>query len=209
MELFGSLRSPYVRKVRCVAQELGIAEQIELKAVVNTPQATDSLLNDVTPIGKIPVLRLTDGEVVLDSLLICERLDALAATPRLLGEGQKRATNLFLHTVGDGMIDAALRWLSEEWRPGDTMSPVIQNLMRAKLSRCLDWLEAQDLDADEPMLGEITVAVALAYLDFRCDSYQWRKGRSALAGWYQKMSERPAMQSTIFDGEGVVLSAKM
>lgn len=208
MKLYGSLRSPYVRKVRCAAYELGLADQLELKVVVNTPQATDPLLEDVTPVGKIPALRLSDGEVVLDSLLICERLDALAGNPRLIGEGAQRAANLFLHTVGDGMIDAAFRWLSESWRPGDTMSPVVQALMHAKLGRCLDWLEARELNAAEPLLGEITVAVALAYLDFRCDFLEWRNDRPVLAEWFAKMSERPAMQSTVFDGEGVVLSAK-
>jgi glutathione S-transferase len=209
MELYGSLRSPYVRKVRCVAKELGIDEQISLKTATNTPQITDPVLDDVTPIGKIPVLRLPDGEIILDSLLICERLDALTAVPRLLGTGPARSANLFLHTVGDGMIDAAFRWVAEEWRPGDAMSKVIQNLMIAKLKRSLDWLDARDLNATQPMLGEITVAIALAYIDFRCESLEWRNGRSSLAGWYQKMAVRQSMQSTVLDGEGVVMSARV
>jgi len=207
MQLYGSLRSPYVRKVRCVAHELGFDDRIELVPVVNTPQAIDPALEDVTPVGKIPALRLPDGEVVLDSLLICERLDAMAESPRLLGDGQTRAATLFLHTVGDGMIDAVFRWLGEAWRPGDAMSSVIQNLMRTKLDRCLDWLEARQLNPSRPMLGEITVAVALAYLDFRCDAFGWRDAHPALAEWHSRIIKRRSMSATMFDGEGVVLNA--
>lgn len=209
MELFGSLRSPYVRKVRCVAHELGLADRINLIIVANTPQATDPLLKDVTPIGKIPVLRMADGEVILDSLLICERLDTLSKTPHLFGDGKMRARTLLTHIVGDGMIDATFRWLAEAWRPGDAMTPVTQALMRAKLDHALDWLDGHDLNATAPMLGEIGVAVALAYLDFRCSAFEWRAGRPALAAWHESMNARPSMQATIFDGEGVVVNASI
>lgn len=201
MELFGSLRSPYVRKVRVAAHELGLSDEIKLITVVNTPQSVDPILRDVTPVDKIPALRLADGEVVIESLLIAERLDAMSSSPRLFGTGQTRAATLFLQAVADGIIEAAFRWLAEGWRPGDAASPVQQEMMIGRIDQSLDWLEARQLMTGEPMVGEIAAGVALSYLDFRLGSLDWREGRPRLSEWYAETEARAAMRATGFDAE--------
>src|SRR5262245_3502174 len=69
MKLFGTTTSPFVRRVRIVAAELG--EPIEW---VNT--ATDAgqvALREISPIRKVPVA-IVDGRTVFDSRVIIEWL---------------------------------------------------------------------------------------------------------------------------------------
>ena len=46
-------------------------------------------------------------------------------------------------------------------------------------------------------IGQIAVACALGYLDFRHDDRGWRTGRPALAAWAARFAERPSMQDTL------------
>ena len=46
-------------------------------------------------------------------------------------------------------------------------------------------------------MGQIAVACALGYLDFRHDARGWRDGRPALAEWFKRFAERDSMQSTV------------
>jgi hypothetical protein len=44
-------------------------------------------------------------------------------------------------------------------------------------------------------LGSISVAAALAYIDFRHGDLGWRNGRSKLADWFADFSSRPSMNA--------------
>jgi glutathione S-transferase len=46
-------------------------------------------------------------------------------------------------------------------------------------------------------MGQIAVACALGYLDFRHEARQWRNGHSNLASWNEKIMELPALIKTI------------
>ena len=46
-------------------------------------------------------------------------------------------------------------------------------------------------------MGQIALACALGYLDFRHDARQWRIGHSNLASWNDKMMKLPALIKTI------------
>ena len=51
-------------------------------------------------------------------------------------------------------------------------------------------------------MGQISVACALAYVDFRHGARDWRSGCDALAEWYGTFSQRDAMVATaIPEGE--------
>ena len=45
-------------------------------------------------------------------------------------------------------------------------------------------------------IGHIGVGCGLGYLDFRHGARDWRKGRDALAKWYDGFAMRPSMQAT-------------
>ena len=63
------------------------------------------------------------------------------------------------------------------------------------VARALDTLEA-DPPADHLDIGAITVACALAYLDFRYPQEPWRPARPKLAAWFDKMAQRPEINQT-------------
>src|SRR6478672_6182552 len=102
MKLYGTTTSPFVRRVRIVAAELG--EPVEL--VDTATEEGTRALQAVTPLWKVPVAEL-DGELLFDSRVIC---DALVAAR---GWGPLRpsvAADANLRTVADGALDSAINW---------------------------------------------------------------------------------------------------
>jgi glutathione S-transferase len=56
--------------------------------------------------------------------------------------------------------------------------------------------EASTDFGDTVNLGIIATVSALAYADWRHPGDNWRDRRSALADWFERISERPAMRLT-------------
>ncbi len=56
------------------------------------------------------------------------------------------------------------------------------------------------LEAEPPAkhvdVGSITVACALGYLDLRFSHEAWRKGRPALAAWFEAFAAEPGIART-------------
>jgi len=71
MKLTFSPASPFARKVRIAAIELGLIDKIEfISATVVPGQPNDQYSHDINPLKKLPVLILDNGDVVLDSYVI-------------------------------------------------------------------------------------------------------------------------------------------
>ena len=68
----------------------------------------------------------------------------------------------------------------------------------SKVSRSLDLLEAKWLDRlNLPLdVGQIGVACALGYLDFRHEDRYWRGGRPGLTAWFDEIAKQKALKST-------------
>jgi hypothetical protein len=84
-------------------------------------------------------------------------------------------------------------------RPDNEQSP---SWMEAQWSKVLHAVKALDDGEFKAMdgeinMGQIAVACALGYLDFRHDARQWRTGHSNLASWNDKMMKLPALIKTI------------
>lgn len=73
--LFYAAASPFVRKVLVLLHETGQRERVALEEVTPTPVAPIRQLNASNPAGKIPALRLPDGQVLHDSRVICDYFD--------------------------------------------------------------------------------------------------------------------------------------
>ena len=67
---------------------------------------------------------------------------------------------------------------------------------RDKSIKALNEEEFKAMDGEMNM-GQIAVACALGYLDFRHNARQWRSGHSNLASWNEKMIKLPALIKTI------------
>ncbi len=77
MLLHWSPRSPYVRKVLIMAHEVGIADRIDtVRTIVAAAEPNVELMKE-NPQSRLPTLRLADGTVIYDSVVICEYFDTL------------------------------------------------------------------------------------------------------------------------------------
>jgi glutathione S-transferase len=80
MKLIGMLDSPYVRRVAISAKCLGIPLEHESVSVFRNFEQ----FQQINPVVKAPTLVLDDGEVLMDSTLIIDYLEALAAPGKSL-----------------------------------------------------------------------------------------------------------------------------
>jgi glutathione S-transferase len=195
MKLHWSPRSPYVRKVMVVAHELGVADRLEIvRTVVGGTTPHVELMRD-NPLGKIPTLVLEDGTVIYDSPVICEYLDTLHDGTKLFPAWPERLTALRRLALGDGMLDIALAWLGERFRPAEKQSAPHMVLWQGKLRACVAALEqeADALAASRFGIGHIAIGIALSYLDFRFGDLGWREGHPRLAAWHARFDARPSV----------------
>ena len=192
-----STTSPFVRKVSATIIECGLENQVERQ--MTNPWAADTDLPSTNPLGKVPALTLENGEVLFDSPVICEFLDSLGTTPRLFPAGGiERWTALRQQALGDGILDAGVGRILESRRAPELQSAPVSDRFAAAVERSLDTLEARaDELADGFTIGQLTVACALEYLDFRFSADNWRSGRPELTKWLESVASRPSLNQTV------------
>lgn len=200
MKLFWSSRSPFVRKVMVFAHEAGVAGRIEtVRTLVTMSQANRDLMQ-TNPLGKIPTLVTDDGRALFDSYVICEYLDGLDAGRKLIpAAGEERLQALRWHALGDNLLDNLVLWRNEQMRPQPQQSPETLAALEAKVRAALDYLEAEavKLGSAPVGIGQVAIAVALGYLDFRFPQLAWRDGHAKLAAWHETFARRPSYQATL------------
>lgn len=193
MKLFTNAASPFARKCRVIAHVLDLKLEETRTLPMQEPE-----FRRINPLGKIPALILDDGSVLIDSPVICEYLDHAGGgtffpTQSVWKEDARRWKILGLQALGDGLADAAVAWMIEGRQ--QTVNEASRTRHMAAVIATLDVLERAKL-ADEMTIGEVAVACALGYLDFRMPDLDWKSSRPKLAGWYAKISEHPAMKAT-------------
>lgn len=198
MKLHWSPRSPYVRKVMIVANELGLADRIEcVRTVVSMSQSAEELFAD-NALNKIPTLVLENGSALFDSRVICEYLDSLVPSPVLFpSDGPAKWTARRDLALGDGLVDICMLRLMERNKPAESQTPKIIAHNEKKAAAVLDRLEADVglLDERPYDIGHVAIGTALGYLDFRFGADQWRDGRPRLTAWEAGFAARPAVQA--------------
>jgi len=196
MKLRYSPTSPYVRKVAVTLIETGLDDRVErIPTDVWNPE-TDIARDN--PLGKIPTLIRDDGQVLYDSPVVCEYLDSLHDGEKLFpASGEARWKALRLQALGDGMTDAGVSWLIETRRPEELQYDTWMERQTNVIFRAMDTLEAELDELDKGFgIGQIAVACALGWLDFRRPDLGWRTERPGLADWFEGVSERPSMTRT-------------
>ena len=189
MKLYYADASPFARKVRILAAELGLADRIE---VIAANPWTDETLRKVNPLCKVPTLQIEDGPAVFDSRVICIYLDRFAGGALV---DAAPASSLVMEALADGIGDAGVRRLREEKREGgDGHADVIERQNQA-IKAGLD-LADQTLQQDVFDIGAIALVAALGYLEFR-KLHDWRPAYPRLAQWFDEVSKRPSVSSTV------------
>ncbi|MCU4180962.1 glutathione S-transferase [Bosea sp. BH3] len=197
--LRSSPASPFGRKVKMAAIELGLMDRIEVVAADTNDPAEP--LRQQNPLGKIPTLVLEDGTTLFDSRVIVEYLDHLAGG-RIFPAGEARFAQLRLMALADGMADAALLQVYEgRYRPEEGRNANWVAHQAGKVARGLEALEAAPpAFPDRPRIGEIALACTLGYLDLRFEG-KWRADFPKLVAWLDDFAARvPAFETTRFKG---------
>jgi|WetSurMetagenome_2_1015567.scaffolds.fasta_scaffold549574_1 glutathione S-transferase len=189
--------SPYARKVRVVAHELGIADRIEL--VATQTRVPNAELEADNPLAKVPVLITDAGVAMPESSVICEYLDAAFGGHRLLpASGDLRWRALTTIALADGIVGAGVLARMESARPAAQRDPAAADFQMAKVARGLDRFErdlagAQDVPFD---LAHVAMACCLAWIVLRFGRDFAFATRPALARWYDGVAARPSMTAT-------------
>lgn len=198
MKLYFSAASPYVRKVIVSAIETGLDKKIERMPTKVVPVEPNLDLARDNPLMKVPTLVTDGGEALFDSRVVCEYLDSLHDGRKLIpASGGERWRVLRLQALGDGILDAgiitryelAIRPKEKQW------SDWIAGQSK-KITQGLDLAENENLGG--PInLGQIAIACAIGWLEFRKPIGDVRAGRPKLFTWYDEFAKRPSMQATV------------
>jgi glutathione S-transferase len=195
MQLFFTSGSPYARMVRIALIETGLDARIRLEEV--TLRDPESSLLPFNPVGRVPSLRLDNGQVLTETLLILPYLDRLHDRPRLMPSAPARLAEL---GRAMGLLEGIAVWNRELRRPPKDRSSAVIALETTRANRVADALE-QDVGAggyvgilDAPL---IALGCTLGYCERRHKKWPWRQGRPALAAWFDRIAENPAFQATV------------
>lgn len=191
MKLLYSPTSPYARKVRIAAIEKGVADRIEIVGV-DVLGKPDMVRGD-NPLAKIPTLVLDDGSSLYDSVVICEYLDTLAPTPKLIPDGAARFDVLKRQALADGAMDAAFNLVMERRRPETQRSEEWTTRWTNAITHALSALDAQVDDKAPFDLGWIAALCARDYVEFRLGDLGLAARTPALTAWRASLADRPSV----------------
>ncbi|MGH8385587.1 MAG: glutathione S-transferase family protein [Pseudomonas sp.] len=167
MKLIGMLDSPYVRRVAITAKRLGIALEHESVSVFRHFEQ----FQQINPVVKAPTLVLDDGQVLMDSTLIIDYLEALAKPGRSLMPAllNQRLRSLRLIGLALAASEKSVQlYYERNLRPADIQYEPwverVQGQLAAAYSSLEQELEKQPLKTDgEIDQAGITLAVAWSF----------------------------------------------
>lgn len=199
MKIYGGLTSPFVRTALVTAYELGLGNRITHVNEPVSPTEANPKLTALSPIGKVPVLETDHAHAIQDSRVIVEYLCHVAGNSDMIpDDGVKRFRVLTLQALGQGLGEAAVSYRYETaTRPKGLQWTEWIERTRLRINAVFDDLETNwqnylgNINA-----GSITVAVVLAYIDFRMPEFSWRNGRPKLAAFHENFSKRESMVKT-------------
>ena len=201
MKLAYSPTSPFVRKLRICAIELGLIDKIELVPTTAAPgKFNEDYSRNVSPLRKLPALILDDGSTIVDSYVIAEYFDELAGGGKLIpASGPNKWQVKTEHSITQGMLDAMLlvryetflrpeelrwqTWIDDQWERA------WQGLRRFEthgdiLTRPLD-------------VAQIGLVCVLGYADFRFPDCGWHKAFPKLDAFHTKMMQRESVKISV------------
>lgn len=167
MQLYGTVTSPFVRRVRVVAHELGV----EVRMIDTATPAGQDALRAVSPVGKVPVAQF-DGATVFDShAIVAEMVAQRGSGPLRIGGRTDPAESNFVVAV-DAALEAAIRLFYFQ-RDGVAIEGLPYMVKeRARVRTIMTWLEGQvhgtSVTRDPGFgLAELALVTTLDWMEFR------------------------------------------
>ena len=191
MRLLYTKRSPFARKVRVLALE----KAINLDLIDEDLAKKSPLLLASNPLGKVPTLILDNGEIIFDSVVICQYLDELNNKIVLIPKsGKARWEVLKWEATADDMVVAAINIYMEKIRHPNDFHEKSITVQEDNIKKAYDYAASHLGELKELTLAPIAFAAALGYINFRLPHL---KPEGAVGQWFNQFSKRPSMAQTI------------
>lgn len=146
MQLYGQYDSPFVRRVAIALARY----ELPFEHVPWSVFADAARLATLNPLGRVPVLVLDDGEVLVESHAILDYLDERVGPARAMipsrGEPRRRALRVCAHATG--LADKAVSLFVECRLPGTR--PVWVSRCETQIRQALEALEADRARVSSP-----------------------------------------------------------
>jgi glutathione S-transferase len=200
MKLTFSPSSPFARKVRIAAIELGLIDRIEFVPTAVAPGTPNDEYSKIHPLKKLPALILDNGEVIVDSYVIVEYLDELAGGGKLIpASGPARWKVKSDHSLSQGMLDSMLLCRYENMvRPEGLRWKAWSDDHWNRAWKGMARFEQQTEMLSRPFdISQIALTCVLGYADFRFADCGWRKAYPKLDAFHQRMLERPSVKISV------------
>lgn len=197
MKLYLNKTSPYARLTLVTAHEAGLLNRLETIWVEPWNDAPELLA--VNPLAKVPALQTDDNVALIESSAICDYLIALAGRDDLLPSRLEARTDTLRRLgLGRAAMDCAFGAVIQRRFNDGAETKLSQRWLRAlpRAVAALDGLSGTRLGIPQPDLGDVAVAVALDYVDFRLPEIAWRGEAPTLAELVDTLRARPSMQAT-------------
>ncbi|WP_299479452.1 glutathione S-transferase family protein [uncultured Roseibium sp.] len=201
MKLLSQTHSPFARKVVVLIHELGRSD-ISIEHQETSPTNANPAVSSLNPLGKVPVLILSDETPLYDSAVICEYLCSQEdKTPLLPTSPDKRMRTLRQQALASGMCETgiAIRWEIER-RPEHLRYETLRDGLIAKLAASYAYLEQDVPREDEVTVGTIALACALDWATFR-ELDQFMPKHENLKKWMKVFSQRSSMRASAYAGQ--------
>ncbi len=188
MKLYGTTTSPFVRRVRVVAQEIG--ETVDL--VDTAAEAGQAQLREVTPIRKVPVA-VVGGRTLFDSRAIIDWLTTHHGYGELAPPRDRWREGNLLNAI-DAALDSVIQlfYLRRDGVAIDGTPFATRQLERT--DAIFAWLGAQPELGAQFGLAEVSLACALDWMDFR-KTYPTERAAS-VARVRATFADRPSLVAT-------------
>lgn len=194
MKLYGTTTSPFVRRVRVVAAEVGEA----IDRVDTATDAGQAQLREVSPIRKVPVA-LLDGRTLFDSRVIIEWLTTTRGWGEMIPPRDQWHTQNIVNAIDDALESVIQTFYLKR---DDNVAWTASKFATRQIERAdaiFAWLATQ-LAADGRSfsggfgLAELSLICTLEWMEFRQAYPTERAG--ALAGVRATWAERPSVAAT-------------
>jgi glutathione S-transferase len=193
MKLYGTTTSPFVRRVRVVAEEVG-------EPIHRIDTATDAgqvELRQVSAIRKVPVAIVENGRTLFDSRTIIDWLTLTRGWGTLSPARDRWREQNLLNAI-DAALDSVIQvfYLKRDGVTVEGTAYATRQIERA--DAIFSWLTTQLVDGQSFSgafgLPELSLVCALDWMDFRQTYDSKRAG--GLARLRETWTDRPTMVST-------------
>ena len=200
MKLHYAPQSPFARKARAAAIELGLSGSIDLEYTEVVPGHPNRAFGQShNPLRKIPALVLDDGTTIYDSTVICEYLDDLAGGGIIIPQFTSRRWRVLTnHALAQGMCDFVILIRYETWlRPEALRWSSWTDEHWDKINSGLAWFDQNNAELDGSVnVAHLALGSLLGYIDFRWPENGWRGRFPSVSVWFAELERRPSFLET-------------